>query len=377
MGPWFVWNYTGYILVGLSVLFVLVRFYVFPSEMPEKTMGIVFLGILTYFVVDFRDFSIWRVVLFFCHITVFFLAIQMREPEKEKLVRMVTMVYAWIIGISIIFYVFIVILGVDFPHFPLKHPNAGYPKFRNYKFLVVPVQTGFSYYRFRSIFTEPGHLGTIAALLLYVNKYEVKKKSVFIILAGLLLSLSVAAYVLLIFGYGIYQFAVGKQIYKKIIIVVSIVVLLGGVGLYLSNEYPDSIVTNLIVNRLRYDEKKGVTGNNRTTPKFDYYYTKYFLGTSDMVLGTGPRFFQKKFSWGIGSYKSFFLSYGFFGMISLFLFYYSMARSTDSRILFGLFLLYCVSFWQRPYALWEMQLFMFWGATEVFKSRKIKAIALT
>jgi hypothetical protein len=221
--------------------------------------------------------------------------------------------------------------------------------------------------RFQSIFTEPGHIGMIAALILYVNKYRLRKLSVFVIFVGLLLSLSLAAYVLLVLGYCIYQFADGKKIYKKLAVVLSLIVLLGGVGLYLYNEYPDSVVTKLIVNRLRYDEEKGIAGNNRTTSGFDYYYTKYFLGTSDMIWGTGPELSQEKFPWGVNSYKSFFFTYGFIGIVSLFLFYFSM--SVHSRLLFGLFIIYCASFLQRTYALWEMELFLFVGASSLFKQQ--------
>jgi hypothetical protein len=176
--------------------------------------------------------------------------------------------------------------------------------------------------------------------------------------------------VLLILGYCIYQFAEGKRIYKKLTIVVSVIVLLGCVGIYIYNEYPDSIITGRIVNRLQYDKEKGVAGNNRISSDFDYYYEKYFLGTSDMIWGAGPELFSERFTWGVGSYKGVCLTYGFIGIIPLFIFYFSMACSINSRLLFGLFVLYCASFWQRPYALWEMQLFLFLGAIGVFRIQK-------
>jgi hypothetical protein len=91
-----------------------------------------------------------------------------------------------------------------------------------------------------------------------------------------------------------------------------------------------------------------------------------------MIWGAGPELFQEKFFWGVGSYKGFFLTYGFIGIIPLFMFYFSMARSINSWPLFGLFVLYCASFWQRPYALWEMQIFLFMGAAEVFRPHKCK-----
>jgi hypothetical protein len=139
------------------------------------------------------------------------------------------------------------------------------------------------------------------------------------------------------------------------------------------NEYPDSPVTLLIVSRLQFDEEKGVAGNNRLTSRFDEnYYTKYFLGTSDMIWGMRPEVYGKRFYLAGNSYKLYFLRYGFVGMVSLFLFYFSMACSTNSRLLFGLFILYCVSFLQRTYALWEIELFLFVGATGCFANKNAK-----
>jgi hypothetical protein len=363
MGPWFAWYHRSFVIVGLSAFFVLIRFCILSPKTSKKNPGIIFLSILTYFAVNLRIITITSLILFFCHVAVFFFAIQMSDPEKEKMVRMTTMMYAWIIGISMVFYILITFCGITFPYSLIKHTNEGYPEFRNYQFLVVPNR--FSVFqRFQSIFTEPGHVGTIASLILYVNKYKLRKLSVFIIFVGLLLSLSLAAYVLLILGYCIYQFAAGKRLYKKIIIVLFVGLLSGSVGLYLFEKYPDSIVTKLIVNRLRYDEEKGFAGNNRVTSDFDYYYTKYFLGTSNMIWGAGPELFQEKFSWGVNSYKSFFFTYGFIGIVSLFMFYFSM--SINSRLLFGLFIVYCASFLQRTYALWEMELFLFVGTIGVF-----------
>jgi hypothetical protein len=147
--------------------------------------------------------------------------------------------------------------------------------------------------------------------------------------------------------------------------------LLGSIGLYMYNEYPDSPVTVLIVNRLQYDEEKGVTGNNRLTSAFDdNYYTKYFLGTSDMIWGIKPEVYQEKFRLAGNSYKLFFIRYGFIGIVSLFMFYFAMACSTNSRLLFGLFLLYCASFLQRTYALWEIELFLFVGASGIYLNSK-------
>jgi hypothetical protein len=369
MQPWFFWHRGSYVTLASSAIFVLIRFCILSPGTSKKNPGIILLSILTYFAVNLRVMSIARIIMFFCHIFVFFFAIQMKGYEKEKLIRWTTKLYAWIIGISMIFYILVVFVGITFPYSLIKHTNEGYPEFQNYKFLIMRDEISI-FPRFQSIFVEPGHIGMIAAFVLFVNKYKLKKMRVFVIFMGLLLSFSVAAYVLLILGYFMYQIFEGKQIYKKMILVLFTGIVLGSIGLYMYNEYPDSPVTLLIVSRLQFDEEKGVAGNNRLTSRFDEnYYTKYFLGTSDMIWGMRPELYRERFYLAGNSYKLFFLEYGFVGMVSLFLFYFSMACSTNSRLLFGLFILYCASFLQRTYALWEIELFLFLGAMGIFRKQ--------
>ena len=369
MGAWFAWNYRGIIIACLSAFFILLRICIVIPQKIKIKPHIIFLSVLVYFAVNLRETRITNIVWFFCHITIFFFVTSLQKIEKEKIVHLTTLIYAWIVGISIIFYISIVLCQISFPYWIITNSNEGYnggdPRFRNYIFLITPFRYQL-FDRFRSIFTEPGHIGMIASFILYANKYNLKRLSVFIIFIGLLLSLSLAAYVLLILGYVIYQFAIGKKIYTKIIVVVSIVMILVTVGFYMYEQYPDSIVTKLIVNRLQYDEDKGLVGNNRTTSNFNYYYENNFMGTSSMIWGTGFTIMKEKFSWGNNSYKVFIFQYGFIGIVSLFIFYFCMTYSGKSWLSLGLFMLYSASFVQRTYALWEMELFLFVGAIESF-----------
>ena len=54
--------------------------------------------------------------------------------------------------------------------------------------------------RFCGLFLEPGHIGSTACLMLYVNQFNFQKRSNFIYLFSILLSLSLAAYCLLFIG---------------------------------------------------------------------------------------------------------------------------------------------------------------------------------
>jgi hypothetical protein len=295
----------------------------------------------------------------------------MPDEEKKKIVTLTTAIYAWIVGISIIFYILIILCGFQFPYSIIRHPStiADYPDFRNYIFLLNSDDDRV-FYRFRSIFTEPGHLGMISSLLLYINKYDLKKKSGFIIFVSVLLSFSLAAYVLLIMGYFIYVFFSRKKLYAKLIKLMFIITLLGGCGFYIYTQYSDSLISQLIIRRLEYDEDKGIVGNNRNSKFFDFYYENTFVQTpSNYILGVGEERFIKNLSGKTSSYKAFIVQYGLIGISLLFIFYLSVVYDSKSKMLLGLFILYCASFWQRPYALWEMELFLFIGAAEMFRTK--------
>lgn len=62
---------------------------------------------------------------------------------------------------------------------------------------------------------------------------------------------------------------------------------------------------------------------------------------------------------GNSSYKVFIVQYGILGLVVLSVFFFVIVWYSKSSFVRGLLLLYVASFWQRPYALWEVELFLF------------------
>lgn len=135
----------------------------------------------------------------------------------------------------------------------------------------------------------------------------------------------------------------------------------------------EAVFSKRIVERFEYNEEKGISGNNRTTASFDSYYAHFFQ-TGDCLLGVGKEEFLQA-TWGPrsggnSSYKTFIVQYGLIGIFLVFLFFSVYAYLHKSRSLLGLLLLYIASFWQRPYALWEVELFLFIGAA-IFLDKRV------
>jgi hypothetical protein len=77
-------------------------------------------------------------------------------------------------------------------------------------------------------------------------------------------------------------------------------------------------------------KKRGLAGNNRISSGFDYYYKKYFLGTSDRIWGRDRNCSGRNLC-VLGAYKGFSYSYNFISIISLFMFYFSIDYSINYR----------------------------------------------
>jgi hypothetical protein len=241
-------------------------------------------------------------------------------------------------------------------------------------------RAGLLFARFSAIFTEPGHLGTVTPLLLYINRYNIKNKYVFIILMGTLLSFSLVAYVLTILGYFIYKTLTGGKLYRKIMILIVGVTLIAGTGFIIYKKYQNSLLYQLIIARLEYDDDKGFHGNNRMSNSIDTYYKQVFIKSPDFWGGVGLAEIERLIYTGrgerknaISGYRGYILQFGFIGIFFLCIFYLSMTFSVKSRLLFGLFVLYFISAIQRTVpATWEICVFLFIGAIEIFRVKHSK-----
>jgi hypothetical protein len=378
MNPWFVWYNGALYRLSLSLLFLCLRFCLLnSSKITFSKLIIIFFCVLLFSEQILPHFKLTSAISAIRQILTISFVLIMHNEEKRKIIRLTTTIYAWIVGISLVFYIFIVFCGFQFPYTVIKYPNivTTYPDFRNYIFLIN--SNGYNIFdRFRSVFTEPGHLGMISALMLYANSYRLKKKSVFIVFISALMSFSLAAYVLLIIGYFIYEFINGKKIYAKLAKIILVITLLAGSGIYIYTKYSDSLISQLIISRLEYDEDKGIAGNNRNSLFFDNYYEKeFYKDASIYIFGVGDDYFMKNLAGKTSSYKVFIVKYGLTGIVLLFIFYLSIVYESKSKLLFGLFVLYCASFWQRPYALWEIELFLFIGAAGRFHVKTCRSIS--
>lgn len=166
MKPWFVWN-SPIILYILVVLFILTRL-IFVRSINKKYCFLLILCFIVYTVVDIPHINdVKRFVEYiFRHLICVSLVILFLSEERASLIKIFINLYAGVLLLSLIIY-FIVILGVPVYSYevPISDPYYSWG-FRNCLFLILPMPS-LPYYRFQSIFLEPGHVGMISSLILY------------------------------------------------------------------------------------------------------------------------------------------------------------------------------------------------------------------
>ncbi len=271
-----------------------------------------------------------------------------KDNYKINLLESITKWLAIILAGGIIIYIAWLFLPI--PHYNILKSPYGYGDFYNYIFFVKP--TAFMLVpRFSGPFMEPGHLGMIGVFFLYANKFNFKdKKYLWVILLSIILSLSLAGYVLLLFAY-IFNSRIS---FTKIL---SFSLIIGWLFLFSTEIWDggDNPLNTTIFERLEYDEEKGISGNNRNFNYTDEYFSKMCEDKS-IIWGIGFDNFKKGLDEGkIGGagIKVFLMQYGIIGTILVLLYYLIISSyGIDKKYSFGFFALIVICFFQRAYPTW-------------------------
>jgi len=369
---------------AISGCFLLFRLILYTKKYKNRTivysvMVCVVFAFLTLFMVRLRGVGgLGGILNFIRLLTVFIFVMMMNNDEKKNIVSMTTNLYAWIVGISMAGYMFL-LMGLNLPYSIIMVPDdLFYPPMQNYGIFILLSSDGRfdNFFRFQSVFTEPGHLGTISAILLYVNRYELKRKSVLVIFISVLLSLSFAAYVLAGLGYLICIIAKSKNFYKTILKIGIVTTLVFVLGLYYYERHPDSIFSIVVLSRFGFGD--GITATEalegRTRGINHFYETQFLTSTRSFLWGanlTESQHFVLFGRGGVNSYRVFLIQNGIIAMILLLLMYFSIVAIAPSKLGFGLLFLCSMSFLQRiQVPLWEMHLFIFVGAVQCYYAPK-------
>ena len=218
-------------------------------------------------------------------------------------------------------------------------------RYANYLFYIKPIEyLGEGIRRFSGPFIEPGDLGCVAAFILMAARFDFKRyKNLKWVLVGLLLSLSLAGWILAFIGYLLILFSDKRISGSSVFFFVLLIV-----GSYLFAIFyngGDNLINEKILSRLQVDEDTGFSGNNRTSLLKMEYFAAMFSNPNTMLFGYDQSTiaFLNENNLGAGFINEV-ISIGFIGMIGLILPYLMITLKSRYRVypvcFFVLFILY-------------------------------------
>lgn len=325
---WFTWpfdnnQYIGYAVASIFCVAALLYKQVFKIQIhlaEREKFAFLFYVIATLLMIsDIRDVP--RVFVQFIPL----LILASDRKYNEVHLKFISELLGIIIIIGAIPFILRANNIIDLPGVPMVYHSYN-SSFINYFLFIVPASVYTETPRFLSVFLEPGYLGTLCAFLLYINHFDLKKCYNIFILIGLLLSLSLAGYVVLAIGFLFHLRNRGEKIslfiavYGIFFIMYEIAPLING---------GDNLFNEMIVQRLERDNEKGIVGNDRFHGVVDKLYEKTFEDNS-FWFGLSKNEYNGKDISGSG-YKIFILQYGLVPYIMIMLFFILMASCATRK----------------------------------------------
>ncbi|MEG1586939.1 MAG: hypothetical protein RR346_08690 [Bacteroidales bacterium] len=185
-------------------------------------------------------------------------------------------------------------------------------------------------FRFCGLFDEPGVVGTISMILLYIEKFDLRKKINIPILISGLLSMSLFFYLGASIYAMYYLIFVFRSVKKRILFLMVYVLLVAG-------SHQSEYINELIWNRVEWNmmDGGGLAGDNRADYELKTYY-RSIVGTGEFWWGVGDRNVIEKFM-GNAGYRNAIFIYGAMACLLYVIFFVLFAFF---KIREGSFLLY-------------------------------------
>lgn len=349
MFPWFTWKY-GILTITSLCLFIVLLHRVFNSRfyVLKRSFFVLFLFLFLIVWWTSLDANLLGKINAGLTFLIMSLVICLKDDCKIELFNYITKWFAILLGVSLLFYI-LFLLRIPLRNFAIAYNESLHSNyiFDNYYAFIVPSYRLLFYTRFQSVFLEPGHLTMGLAVLLFVNKYNIKNKYVLILILAQIFTLSLAGYIVMIVGF-LTQFfisnKIGKEAVKKMIFAIFIAIS----GYYvINNIFSDNAIETAILERLEFSNET-IAGNNRTSISFDNIYKQVIESPNKW---TGIEWNQYAYD-GNSGVKKYLVTYGIIGIVFVLLFYISFAFFYRNKKVFALVFITLLLLYQNAYPLW-------------------------
>ena len=344
MSPYLIWGFALYYRASAIITFFIFVCFVVNKRYAFNTKYLIYTLIFAFFLIYLCLPGQEGVPGFNYTFALIIIFLILKDIDKKKIYN----IFSWIFVLSLVpsIIIFIcILLGIDLdwtrmdPIYTGKLATGFY-----YKQYFGAIFLGKDYstiFRMCGMYDEPGVVGTISALLLVGDNFNLKRnlKNILLLIAGIL-SLSLAFIVIIVL-----YILLKKRFYKKAFIFL-IIMFIALNNISTENE----LIKRYIIDRLAIEDN-WIVGSKRTTSSFDYGFQKFIQegSVTHLIFGMGNNAHIENRMLGGSSYKNIIYNYGFFGfgflIIWLILFSLSIIKSKEGIILLILFIL---SIYQRP-----------------------------
>lgn len=352
MHMWTFWGIERIVMI-LS-FFTSISFYLFCKSffvITNKRIISVFLLSLFFLYLALVIENVTGVLGAIVSISIFSVLIFLKDYFRVKLLVFILKCFSALLSVSLLYFLACCLLDISLPFIYTDYADQYY--FKNYYFfLTYDANWFFVLPRFQSVFVEPGHLGMVLSLLLYTQKFDLKKWYNIIMMISAILSFSLAAYVLIVIGIIMINVIRNRNSIFYILIAISFAFM--SICIFVDRLDQENMFNKLIVERLTI-ENGDIAGNNRFSNDFEKDF-KRKINTTDKWFGWQPNF--SIYGGGNAGYKRYIATNGIIGVVVFVLFYLSCCKGYGIYS-YSLLLLYLLSFIQRSYPDSEFELIPF------------------
>lgn len=354
-GAWFFWQVPE--VVGQLFTFALCAVVIFScGKVSRRDYVWLFLYALAYLMKLFTQGipNINGFLVLILHLFSIYVIFALPESYKHDLFLTFRKGLSSILLVSSLFWI-IHLIGIETPHTIVQYGTlneGGFQyEFSNYFFFLVP-RTLASYFfpRFYSVFIEPGYLGCLLSLFLFLGKFKFSKGFFYnyVFLLSLFLTFSLAGW-----GLAFLAFLMRRlQSSNKKFVVLGLVFASFFSVKYVAQTVNDgnNLVNIMIFERLEFDETTGLAGNHRYSESLNDEFWNHFIYSDKLLFGGENAADYSSFYTGTNEVTAiaYIMKYGLISFIAMLLYFFYPTYSSKKRrfILFSLSLLFLLIFVQ-------------------------------
>lgn len=265
------------------------------------------------------------------------------KDDLHCIIEKLNKIFTVLLLLSLSLY-FLNIAGVNIPSSGLVSFNDQYYLFNHlYLYVELPMYGG----AFTGFSLEPGYFSLFLVCMLLVNEFDFQKKSVWLYVVCILLSMSLEGYLLLFIGY-ILQRAIKQGSLLNALKIATVIICVLTILVIVAFTYNNgnNVIVEEILSRLAFDEELGIVGNNRESAVAKDVIDRFFY-SNEVWKGVGYQVFRTeadKVGFDAASARIFIVVYGaiytiFFFVLSLFL-----LKKTHIKYTLPFFIVYWLDF---------------------------------